>query len=106
MCAARAECSENKVYTYGTLCNDLFQRKHDIALDFHMPLTQKDIDKMPQLMRLANEQTIADLGFKPNIEEAFRREETEMNSLGKVLDEGAYKAALAGGSIPFGVSLL
>lgn len=91
------EFSEKEVHTLGELCLNLFKIKVEVAGYTHSQLTQATIDALPQMVRLANEKMIIELGLKPKIGEKFRAQAEFNKSLETTMEEGSYYAALEGG---------
>lgn len=90
--------SVKESHSYRELCRNLFQMRLEIAMYAQKALTQDDIDTLPQLVRLANEKKIKELGFKSRINPVFRFQANMHKSLETSMDEGLYYRALEGGA--------
>lgn len=58
--------------SYRELCVKIFHTTLQTAMYAQRPLTQADIDALPQLVRLVNEANIKDFGFVSHINPLFR----------------------------------
>lgn len=91
--------------TVAELCQDLFRIRAEIAQDTHHPLSQKDIDFMPSLVQLLNEERILKMGLRVvNVRDTFRlhvqeaiRENTPDNPFRKLITDASYYQGLEGG---------
>ncbi len=81
-------------HTYRELCETFFEIKRGIAAYTHTPLTQNAIDRLPPMVRLANEQKIADLGLQPNITERLRVMAENNRSFERIIPDEVYEAAV------------
>jgi hypothetical protein len=88
---------QEEIHSYWELCENLFQMRLEIAVYAQRPITQADIDGLPQLVRLANEKKIKELGFKLHINPVFRFQAKMNKSLETQMEEGLYYRALEGG---------
>lgn len=89
--------SAKESHSYRELCENLFQMRFEIAVYAQRPITQVDIDGLPQLLRLANEKKIKEFGFKSHINPVFRFQAKMNKSLETPIEEGTYYRALEGG---------
>jgi len=91
--------SAEKSHSYRELCENFFQTMLGLAVYTQRPITQTDIDGLPQLIRLANEKKIKELGFEPHIHLVFRFQAKMNKMLETQMEEGLYHRALEG-SVP------
>ena len=91
-----------EVHSCRELCVDLFEIKVGFSEYMHSPLTQKDIDLFPQMVRLANEKKIEELGLKPKVSDKFRLQVEQSNSLKVNIGEATYYSAIDG-VLPAGI---
>lgn len=99
MALGKTECSrQEEVHSCRELCENLFQMRLELAVYAQRPITQVDIDGLPQLVRLANEKKIKEFGFKSHINPVFRFLAEKNKTLETQMEEGLYYRALEGGA--------
>lgn len=88
--------SAKEAHSYRELCVNIFDTTLKTAMYAQRPITQADIDGLPQLVRLASEKKIKELGYSSHIDFAFRLQAIIHRRLGTIIEEGLYYRALEG----------